>query len=245
MLPALLLSVSLLAQSEPAPSAAVTSPAAGCDRSLAHIIQGNYDAALRQLEGAATKGSAPAEVENLRGLALLLSGETAKALKSFDKALELNPKLLEARFNRALAMLRSNDPAKAISDLAKVWSAEGSTLRAEAAYHTGIASDRLGRTADAEKWLAKAMEVNPKLDGALLYIGALRERRGDLQGAGRAYQDYLTAHPDSTLGLLRFGMAAHKAGRVDVAKRYLDRVIKAAPDSPEAIEARKFLVMWD
>ena len=73
----------------------------------------------------------------------------------------------------------------------------------------------------------------------------LRERRGDLQGAGRAYLAYLEAHPDSAAALLRFGLAAQKAGRIAVAKSYLQKVIAVASDSAEAIEARKFLVMWE
>jgi hypothetical protein len=45
--------------------------------------------------------------------------------------------------------------------------------------------------------------------------------------------------------MLRFGMSAHKSGRIDVAKTYLQKVIAAAPRSYEALEARKYLVMWE
>jgi tetratricopeptide (TPR) repeat protein len=132
-----------------------------------------------------------------------------------------------------------------MADLQMVWAEEHSALRADAAYHLGITADRLGRPAEAETWLDRALTLDPALDGALLYIGALRERRGDLQGAGRAYLDYLRAHPESSTAMLRFGLSAHKAGRFDVARDYLQRVIAAAPESADAIEARKFLVMWE
>jgi tetratricopeptide (TPR) repeat protein len=226
------------------PAAAAESSAA-CDRSVQQILRGNYDAALRQLNGAKTSGGAPAEVENLRGLALLLDGDTAKALVSFDKALALQPSLQPARFNRALAFLRKGDSAKAAADLEKVFADEHSALRADAAYHLGIAYDRMGRPAEAEAWLDRAIKLDEKLDAALLYVGMLRERRGDLQSAGRAYLDYLERYPQSPAALLRFGISAQKAGRIDVAKTYLQHVIDAAPKSPEAIEARKFLVMWE
>jgi tetratricopeptide (TPR) repeat protein len=229
-----LLAVPLFAQSQ-----------AACDRSVTYILRGQYDAALRQLEGARSAGASEADVENLRGLALLLSGETAKALASFDRALALQPKLHEARFNRALALLRVNEPAKASAELEAIWADEASPLRAEAAYHNGIALDRLRRDSEAETWLVRALEVNPKLDGALLYTGFLRERRGDPHAAGRAYFDYLKLHPDSTIAALRFGVVAQRAGRIEVARKYLQGVIDKAPDSPEAVEARKFLVMWE
>ncbi|PYQ25978.1 MAG: hypothetical protein DMF56_26030 [Acidobacteria bacterium] len=221
-----------------------TTPTA-CDRSVYYILRGQYDAALHQLEGAKTSGASPAEVENLRGLALLLKGDNAKALASFDAALKLQPALIEARFNRALTLLRAGEAAKASPEFEKIFADETSSLRADAAYHNGVALDRLGRTADAETWLTRALTLEPKLDAALLYIGALRERRGDLQGAGRAYLDYLKAHPDAPAALLRFGLSAQRAGRLDVAKSYLQRVIDTAPDSAEAVEARKFLVMWE
>lgn len=216
-----------------------------CDRSVRYILQGNYDAALRQLEGAKTSGASPAEVENLRGLALLLDGHADKAIASFDRALELMPSLQHARFNRALAFLRLQNHGKAVADLEILFADEHSPLRADAAYHLGIAYDRLGRTTDAETALDNALKLDAKLDAALLYAGMLRERRGDLQGAGRAYLDYLARHPGSTAAMLRLGMSAHKAGRTDVARMYLQKVVNAAPNAPEALEARKFLVMWE
>ncbi len=212
---------------------------------MQYILRGQYDAALRQLDGAKSSGASPADVENLRGLALLMKGDAAKALAAFDAALKLQPALAEARYNRAVALLRLGLYAKASPELEAVWADERSLLRADAAYHNGLALDRLGKTADAETWLGRALALDPKLDAALLYTGMLRERRGDLQGAGRAYLDYLKAHPDSVTAMLRFGMSAQRAGKPETARVYLERVIAAAPESAEAVEARKFLVMWE
>lgn len=216
-----------------------------CDRSVQFILRGNYAAALKQLDGAKSSGESPADRENLRGLALLLSGDVKKALASFEKALALDPKLAEARLNRGIALLRTNAPAKASSDFQQIFADEHSALRATAAYHNALALDALGRASDAEAWLDKSRALDPSLDAALLYSGMLRERRGDLQGAGRAYLAYLEKHPDTPAALLRFGIAAQRSGHADTAKRYLQRVIDADPESAEATEARKFLVLWE
>ena len=210
-----------------------------------YILQGKYDAALHQLEGMKTSGASPAEVENLRGLALLLDGKPDDAIVSFDRALALEPSLEAARLNRGMALLRKGENAAATAEFQTVFAIESSPLRATAAYHNGIALERLGRLQDAETWLERVRALDQEMDAALLYLGFLRERRGDLQGAGRAYFDYLAAHPDSTLAMLRFGLTAHKAGRADVAKTYLSQVVAAAPSSYEGLEARKFLVMWE
>ena len=225
--------------------AATADTSAVCDRSVAYILQGRYDDALKQLEGARSSGASPAGVENLKGLALMLEGNLKQAIASFDRALMLDANLDEARLNRGVAQLRSGDLAKASADLSKIAGDVHSPLRADAAYHYGIVLDRMGRTTDAEVWLERAQKLDEKLSAAILYAGILRERRGDLQGAGRAYLEYLKTHPDSPTALLRFGISAQKSGRADTARSYLQRVIAIAPRSAEAIEAQKYLVLWE
>jgi type IV pilus assembly protein PilF len=210
-----------------------------------YILSGNYEAALRQIAGAQTSGGSTAELENLRGLALMLEGKSAEAIASFDRALALDATLEAARFNRALTYLRSRDYARATTDLGAIFANEKSAYRADAAYHLGLAADRLQKPAEAETWLDRALALDPALDAALLYVGMLRERRNDLQGAGRAYLSYLERHPQSALAMLRFGLSARRAGRHDVARSYLEKTIAAAPQSHEALEARKHLVMWE
>lgn len=174
-----------------------------------------------------------------------MSGKTAEAIAAFDRALALDASLEPARLNRGMALLRSGEPARASVEFETLFAIERSHLRAMAAFHNGLALERLGRLADAETWIDRARVLDNDLDAALLYLGFLRERRGDLQGAGRAYFDYLAAHPESTVAMLRFGLTAHKAGRADVATSYLRKVVAASPDSPEGLEAQKFLVMWE
>ncbi|MBV8518504.1 MAG: tetratricopeptide repeat protein [Acidobacteria bacterium] len=157
----------------------------------------------------------------------------------------MQPKLDSARLNRGVALLQLGQYANASAQLEALFADEHAAHRADAAYHDAIALDRLGRAADAEAWLDKARALDETLDAALLYQGALRERRGDLQSAGRAYLAYLNAHPDSTQAMLRFGLAAQKSGRIDVAKQYLQKVIAQAPRSLDAVEARKYLVLWE
>ncbi len=175
----------------------------------------------------------------------MMAGDTRSALAAFDSALKMQPSLTESKFNRGVALLRSGDATRAAAEFAAIARDEKSPLRASAAYHHALALDRLGRTADAESWLDRALALDPTLDAALLYAGALRERRGAVDAAAKNYLAYLKRHPDSIAAMLRLGVAAHRAGRTDVAIPYLRKVIDKAPRSPEAVEARKFLVMWE
>jgi tetratricopeptide (TPR) repeat protein len=225
--------------------ALVAATAPGCDPTMYYLMRGDYDRALRHLEAVATAGGSEAERENLRGLTLLLSGKTAAALESFDRALVLQPSLSQARFNRSIALIKTRDYAQASKELEKVYSDTSSPLRASAAYHNALALEMAGEDAQAERWAAEARALDPKHDAATLLHGVLLERRRDFQGAGKAYRDFLGRNPDSIVGLLRFGVAAHRAGFTDTAVKYLRRVIELAPHSFESVEARKFLVMWE
>lgn len=215
---------------------------ASCDRAAQLILRGQYTAALKQLEGAKSSSSDP---DHLRGLAYLLAGDAKKALASFDRVLAQKPAFAEARFNRAVALLQLGELAKASTELERVYADEHSPLRATAAYHDALALDGLKRYDDASTWLDRALALDPSLDAALLYSGVLKEKRGDLQGAGRVYLAYLEKHPNDVAATLRFGLSAQRSGHPDTAVKYLKRVLELAPDSPEAVEARKFLVMWE
>lgn len=216
-----------------------------CDRVVWEIAHGQYARAIAQLDGAKSIGGSEASRANLRGLARMLAGDARGSVTDFDTALELEPGLAEAKFNRAVARLKLGEYANAARELEAIWNDAASPLRARAAYHEALAFDALHRDADAATWIARALEADPALDDALLFAGSLHERRGDLQAAGRAYKQYLDRHPQSTVAMLRFGVAAQRAGFVETARPYLQRVIATAPGSPEAAEARKFLVMWE
>ncbi|HVS30020.1 MAG TPA: tetratricopeptide repeat protein [Thermoanaerobaculia bacterium] len=217
-----------------------------CDRAAYYILNGQYDRALTQLDGARASGSSSAANELLRGLATMLDGDARKAIEIFDGVIAKEPALVEAQFNRAVALLKLGETTKAATEFARIANDEkAGLLRGNAAYHHAMARERLGHSAEAEKWLESALALDPKFHAARLLLGSLQERRGAVEAAAGSYRDYLKAYPESALALLRFGICAHRAGRTDVAATYLRRVIEKAPRSPEATEARKFLVMWE
>ncbi len=183
--------------------------------------------------------------ENLRGLALMLSGEVARSIQVFDQVIASDPTAIEARFNRAVALLKLGENARASAEFEKIALDEHNLLRAGAAYHNALALDRLGRLDEAQTWADRALALDNGFDAAMLLSGSVSERRGDLESAARSYLAYLRRHPGSTAAMLRLGVCAHRANRLDVATTYLKRVVAAAPNSAEAAEARKFLVMWE
>ena len=175
----------------------------------------------------------------------MLSGDTKKALDVFERVMAMDPAMIEARFNRGVALLKLGENAKASAEFEKIALDEHNLLRATAAYHNALALDRLGRTADALLWSDRALALDNSFDAAMLLSGTLNERQGHVETAAKSYMAYLRRHPDSITAMLRFGVCAQRADRVDVARAYFKKVIAAAPDSAEAAEARKFLLMWE
>lgn len=224
---------------------AQSSSEAMCSTAAYYLALGDYARALRALPSVTTAGESGAAQNNLRGVTEMMNGRIEKALELFDAALATDAGFDGARFNRGIALLklkRYGDAAAAFHPLAE---SKDNSLSAAAAYHLALAADRAGEPAKAETWLNQALQDDPDLDSAVLYLGAVREQQKKFAAAGEAYKEYMRRHPESVVAMLRFGITAHRAGHTEVARKHLQQVVALAPGSAEAVEARKFLVMWN
>jgi tetratricopeptide (TPR) repeat protein len=220
------------------------SRAPDCSIGAAFLARGDVDRALKSLAGVRAGKGTQAE-QNTKGLALILADREAEAIVIFNSLVASDPSFIEARFNRGVALLRSKKYDAAADDFAKVMALEGSPLRASAAFHRAICDESSGRRSDAIANLNTAITLDPDLTDAHLYLGIVLEKQGDCEAAGRQYQEVLSRRPDSLTAMLRFGICAHRKGFRDTALSYLRRVVEAAPASPEAMEAQKYLVMLE
>jgi tetratricopeptide (TPR) repeat protein len=226
-------SLPLSAQSPPTSSS--------CHPGVYQLARGDYASALKSLTAATSQEGSDASLLNNRGVAELLAGDVQRAQKSFSEAAQKNPTLLDPRFNLGIIALRLGDFDAARTHFDSVWKAGDSPLRARAAYHHALADDRLGKLDEAENWLGRALEAEPTLSDAKLYLGVVHERKKEFAEAGKYYKEFLVDHPDNAVAMLRFGVSAIRAGYPDTARRYLHQVVQQAPDSIEAQEARKYL----
>jgi predicted Zn-dependent protease len=212
-----------------------------CSPATWYLAHGDPARALRALS--ALPGGTD---ENLRGVARLVAGDAAGALEAFEEALAADPQAARVRLNRAIALIRLDRLGEAASDLETIAADENaSALHATAAYHRALVAHRAGQLETASSWLDRALRADPDSADALLYAGVVLERRGLFDSAGKRYRAYLDRHPGSIVAMLRFGIVAHRAGHRDLAKKYLDEVVRRAPESREALEARKFLILWE
>ena len=220
---------------------ALVAQSGACHPGVYQLARGDYASALKSLTAATAQGSSDAGLLNNRGIAELLAGDLKAARKSFTTALAQDNALVDARFNLGIVDLRESNFAAAADAFAAVWKIEDSPLRARAAYHHALADDRLNRLDDAATWLGRALANDPTLQEAKLYLGVVLERKGEFAEAGKYYKEFLTDQPNNVIAMLRFGVVAIRAGYPDTARRYLKLVVQQSPDSPEGIEARKYL----
>ena len=116
-------------------------------------------------------------------------------------------------------------------------------LLASVRAHTKALTARIGRPPDRAILGCTHYEIIADLFRAALPAGTPLIQQP--ASTADALELYLERHPDSTAALLRFGICAQRADRIELARTYLKRVIALAPDSTDAAEARKFLVMWE
>lgn len=206
-----------------------------------HLARGDHPRAIASLRG--VKGD-PGGITNIRGVAQMMAGDLDAAAASFEQALREDSSSGPARFNRGVLLLKRGAWAAAADDFDAVFKSDGA-LKPAAAYHHALADQGRGDLVSAALWLTRALQVDSSFDDALLALGSVRERSSQFQEAGRAYREYLKRHPDSPVAMLRLGVCAQATGKIDVAQRYLRQVIQKEPGSAEAIEARKFLAMWE
>ncbi len=215
-----------------------------CSVGAAFLARGDVARALKSLSGVQA-GTGSAADQNTKGLALLLSGRESEAIVLFNALVKSDPGFVEARFNRGVALLRALKYDAAAADFAHVMALENHPLRASAAFHRALCDEAEGRRDAAAAHLRTAIEIDPDLVEAHLYLGIVLEKQGDCEAAGRQYLEVLSRNPESLSAMLRFGICAQRKGFTTTAISYLHRVIEAAPSSAEAMEAQKYLLLLE
>lgn len=226
------------------PAAAQKASDRSCYRGAQQLAQGNFAGALKSLQGVIRDGSSTGAELNLRGVAELSTGDLPRALATFDAAIARDPRSTETRFNRGVTLLRLSrldEAAVIFESIAR----EDPALRSRAQFHRALVAEAKNDLRLATVWLARSSAGADAIPEAFLYRGVILERTGSFAEAGESYRRYLELRPESVAAMLRFGVVALRAGFNDTAKTMLLRVMKVAPNSIEAAEAAKHLVILE
>lgn len=223
---------------------------------LALFLQGDYTAAVTELEAVAAAQPNLAVAHLFRGLAHLKLGTPAKAIPALERSLESAPGNLDARRALAACYLAEGDYAGAVrehqavhsltQDKTAAWHALGRNyldLMSElggrlvrslpdSAWAARLGADMLGLSSAWEssvQYYEAALATNPEMPGLRASLGSARLRLGDREAAAEDFRAELELDPYSEPALL--GLAEVRLADGDAAGALADvgRVWESSP----------------
>lgn len=131
------------------------------------------------------------------GLAMVRSalGQDAEAEFNFKKAIQLDPSISEAYNNYGTFLCSRGRYDESITQFLEAVKNPLYVTPNLAYANAGICSKRKGDTQNAERYLNKALQIEPLTHSAALYLAEIQFNRGDAAQAKRTLQNALIAAP--------------------------------------------------
>lgn len=208
---------------------------------LKMLREGRVDEAIQQLSSAHRTYPRNAEVTNALGLAVLYKKDYRNAIKLFTEALFHDESLIEARNNRGVAEMESGQLAEAEKDFEAVLAGPKTSEYVNARFNLGLLRSRQLRWADAEDALTNVLADDPGYTKAARERGLVRMKQENFRGALEDFLAVLREEPKDPVANYNAALCLLTSDRRDLAVRYMERTVEAAPDSDEAKKARRFL----
>ena len=208
----------------------------------AELEGGKPDEARRVLAEATRRFPDDLDLKVFQGEILITQGDETGARRYYSSLLSRAGGSAEAYAHVSEALLRQKRYASAdaiLKDGLRRHPEDDTLLFAR-----GAAIERLGRVIEAERLLAKAIQVNPKNAMALNYLGYMLADRGvKLQEAVAYIQRALALDPKNAAYLDSLGWAQFRMSRVDEAEKNLRAALQYEADDPAILEHLGDLLM--
>lgn len=215
---------------------AASDPGITADMALvsAHLRRGNFDKALKAIDGLEKKQPDKPFAHNLRGRTLLAKKDTPGARKSFEQALVLNPTYFPAVASLAALDLVDKKPEDAKKRFNNVIAKEPKNVQALLAL--AELSDRTGAAKEeVAALIAKAIDANPTDVTARLLLVEFHLTNKQLPKALAAAQSGVSALPESPELLDALGRAQLISGETNQAIATFNKVVAMQPLSTKPL----------
>jgi len=199
-----------------------------------YFARGSFAVALNEARNAIKDDTSYFAAYNMQGLVYMELREDAPAREAFEKALSLSPNNPEVLNNYGWFLCLRDDSNRGLALLQRA-TADPLYPTPEKAYlSAGLCLKRMGRTAEAEANLRRAVLIRPDLIGALYNLAALAFERGEAKDAENYLNRYmrLTAQPDAQALVLGVKIARLN-GDGPGEQSYLLQLRRRFPDLPE------------
>ncbi len=162
------------------------------------------------------------------------SGDLPGAIALYQRALEIAPALPDSWFNLGVLHRRSGNFHAALA--AYDQALRHGIARPEEVHlnRAVILTDGLHLDAAAEQELARALELNPGYEAALLNLANLRTDHGDRAGARQLYERILAQNPEAHEALARYAYLSFEPATADPLIARLRSALDRAATLPAA-----------
>lgn len=175
-----------------------------------------------------------------RGMAQLMTGQLGYAKESFDRAVSLQPHHAEAIAGNGMVSLelRHFEEAAAAFDAALAIKPGSPRILLQ----RGRLNLSLSRLEQAATDLDAALAQSPRLELALCWRAQIDILAGNTARAMAGVKTLLEVNPRSEMGLALLAACHVNQGEIAAALGYLDAALEIAPDFPEAIGYKIFVL---
>ena len=204
-----------------------------------YYSRGNYTVALAETRLALKDDSSYFQAYNMQGLVYMELHEDAAAREAFDQALRLSPNNAEVLNNFGWFLCLRNEGPRGLGMMQRA-AADNYYPTPEKAYlSAGLCLRRMGRPAEAEESLRRAVLIRPDLIGALFNLAQVTYERNDYKAAEGYLLRYMRlAQPSPDALVLGVRIARQNGDRV-AADSYMQQMRRRFPESPQLQELER------
>ncbi|KZY03849.1 MULTISPECIES: tetratricopeptide repeat protein [unclassified Sulfitobacter] len=194
-----------------------------------------YGLAIREYKEVPSDDPAYHVAELGRADALRRLGEEEEAIQVLEQLTRIHGDLAVVHSTLGDMLRAKEEYTAAIDAYDRALAATGEGLRTRwlLFYSRGIAYERLGDLAAAEKDFRSALEINPEQPQVLNYLGySLVEQQRNLDEALDMIERAVAASPDSGYIVDSLGWVLYRLGRYDEAVEQMERAVELVPIDP-------------
>ena len=176
------------------------------------------------------------------GQFLASQGRTEEAAAHFRAAIDIRPDDLPANLNLGAYEHARGNLSAAIEryQMVTLYAADVG-LRATAYGNLGSAYRQMGQLMKAKQCFEMALQLSPEKAMAMVGLGLIAQKNGDLPEAVRQYSHAIAVQP-TDVGYLLLAGALQQEKRFDEAKAIFERVARLSPNLPEAQKTAESLL---
>ena len=202
-----------------------------------YYSRGSYGVALQETRLALTYDPNLVSAWNMQGLIFMELREDVPAREAFDRAMRMEPNNPEVLNNYGWFLCLRDEHARALDLLNRASNNPLYPTPEKAFLSTGLCLRRVGRLAESEALLRRAVAIRPDMIGALYNLAELTFARGAVKDAENFIARYMRIS-QPTIESLGLGVKIARAGGDRAAEdSYLQQLRRRFPDSPETREA--------